>query len=177
MLILRDKKMKMRLIKLSPELLIELLQGTAFNSNMPKDCELLDLKYDLFSHEVQAIVRSDSFQDVAETYPIPEFNLSKTPSSNPSVEPAPVAAKPEVKPAPKTPVVSQQKTVSKMEDEFSPEQRRLLVFTQKDDCVIVKPAQFLKAEWADINDVVKSIGGKWVKGDIISYWEIPLTQT
>ncbi len=33
---------------------------------------------------------------------------------------------------------------------------------------------FLKAEWDDINEVVRSLGGKWVKGDIISYWEIPL---
>jgi len=40
--------------------------------------------------------------------------------------------------------------------------------------VIVKPTLFLKEEWNDINDVVKSLGGKWVKGDIINYWEIPL---
>jgi hypothetical protein len=33
---------------------------------------------------------------------------------------------------------------------------------------------FLKTEWDDINEVVRSLGGKWVKGDIISYWEIPL---
>jgi hypothetical protein len=39
---------------------------------------------------------------------------------------------------------------------------------------VVKPVQFLKAEWDDINDVVRGLGGKWVKGDIISYWEIPL---
>jgi hypothetical protein len=32
----------------------------------------------------------------------------------------------------------------------------------------------LKAEWNEINDVVKSLGGKWVKGDIVSYWAIPL---
>jgi hypothetical protein len=38
---------------------------------------------------------------------------------------------------------------------------------------VVKPVQFLKAEWEDINEVVRSLGGKWVKGDIISYWEIP----
>jgi hypothetical protein len=41
---------------------------------------------------------------------------------------------------------------------------------------VVKPIQFLKAEWEDINEVVRSLGGKWVKGDIISYWEIPLQQ-
>ena len=39
---------------------------------------------------------------------------------------------------------------------------------------MVKPVMFLKAEWEDINEVVRSLGGKWVKGDIISYWEIPL---
>jgi hypothetical protein len=170
--------MKMRLIKLSPELLIELLQGKSFSSNLPKDSELLDLKYDLFSHEVVAIVRSDSFEDLAESYPIPELNLTQKPSAKPTAaSAAQVAAKPEVKPAPKPQIASQQKTVSKMEDEFSQDQRKLLNFVQKDDCVIVKPAQFLKTEWADINDVVKSLGGKWVKGDIISYWEIPLVPT
>ena len=68
------------------------------------------------------------------------------------------------------------KTALKMENEFSPEQRKVLSFTVKGDVVIVKPIQFLKEEWEDINEVVRSIGGKWVKGDIISYWEIPLQQ-
>ena len=44
---------------------------------------------------------------------------------------------------------------SKMENEFSPEQRKLLSFTVKEDCVVVKPVMFLKAEWDDINEVVK----------------------
>jgi hypothetical protein len=63
---------------------------------------------------------------------------------------------------------------AKMENEFSPEQQKLLSFTVKADCVVVKPVSFLKAEWDDINETVRSLGGKWVKGDIISYWEIPL---
>jgi len=61
-----------------------------------------------------------------------------------------------------------------MENEFTPDQRKLLSFTVKEDAVVVKPVVFLKAEWDDINDVVRGIGGRWVKGDIISYWEIPL---
>jgi hypothetical protein len=61
-----------------------------------------------------------------------------------------------------------------MEEEFSMEQRKLLSFTVEGNYVIVKPAKFLKAEWDDINEVVRSVGGRWVKGDIISYWEIPL---
>lgn len=53
----------MRMIKLSPEFFIELLQGkvSSFGSNVPGDAELLDLKYDLFSKQVLALVRSDSF--------------------------------------------------------------------------------------------------------------------
>jgi hypothetical protein len=47
-------------------------------------------------------------------------------------------------------------------------------FTLEGDCVLVKPTQFLKTEWDDINEVVRGIGGKWVKGDIISYWAIPI---
>lgn len=66
--------------------------------------------------------------------------------------------------------------ISKIENEFSPDQRKLLSFKVEGEYVIVKPIQFLKAEWEDINEVVRSIGGKWVKGDIISYWAIPLQQ-
>ena len=50
----------MRIIKLTPEFLIETLQGKAasFTSNLPDDIELLDIKYDLFSKQVYAIVRA-----------------------------------------------------------------------------------------------------------------------
>jgi hypothetical protein len=171
--------MKIRIVKLTPELLIELLQGKplSFSSSLPSDTELLDLKFDLFSKQVLAIVRSDSFEDVAESYPIPEFNLTKTgeaqdaqkPVGNVRVKPE---SKPEAKPA-NVKLIQPSKTAMKMENEFSPEQRKLLSFTVKGDCVMVKPTQFLKAEWEDINEVVRSLGGKWVKGDIISYWEIP----
>jgi hypothetical protein len=64
-----------------------------------------------------------------------------------------------------------------MEEEFTPEQRKLLSFKVEGDFVIVKPIQYLKAEWNELNEVVRSLGGKWVKGDIISYWEIPLQQS
>jgi hypothetical protein len=59
------------------------------------------------------------------------------------------------------------------EDEFTKEQRKLRKFTSNGDFIIVKPVQFLKTEWEDINDTVKSIGGKWVKGGTIDYWAIP----
>ena len=172
--------MKMRIIKLSPECLIELLQGKASSlaSNLPSDTELLDLKLDLFSKQVLAIVRSDSFEDIADSYPIPEFNLTKTGESKTAAKPTgtvKLESKPEVKPA-NVKLIQPSKTTMKMENEFSPEQRKLLSFTVKGDCVVVKPIQFLKAEWEDINEVVRSLGGKWVKGDIISYWEVPAQQ-
>jgi hypothetical protein len=59
------------------------------------------------------------------------------------------------------------------EDEFTKEQRKVLKFVSDGNFVIVKPIQFLKTEWEDINDTVKSIGGKWVKGGTIDYWAIP----
>jgi hypothetical protein len=97
----------------------------------------------------------------------------------PEPKPAPAAVlKPEPKPAPlfrtEPPKKPQNLYSSKVEDEFSPDQRRLLSVKVEGDCVVVKPTQFLKAEWDDINDVVKSLGGKWVKGGIISYWVVPL---
>jgi hypothetical protein len=172
--------MKIRIIKLTPEFLVELLQGKAssFTSNLPSDIELLDLKLDLFSKQVLAIVRSDSFEDIAESFPIPEFNLTKTAGSITAPKPT-ATVKPESKHEPKPTIAKPtqpSKTTIKMENEFSPEQRKLLSFTVKEDYVVVKPIQFLKAEWEDINEVVRSLGGKWVKGDIISYWEIPLQQ-
>jgi len=172
--------MKIRIIKLTPESLIELLQGkrSSFTSNLPKDAELLDLKLDLFSKQVLAIVRSDSFEDITESYLIPEFNLAssgetKTAQKTIGSVAVKLESKSELKPT-NLKLIQPSKTPMKMENEFSPEQRKLLSFSVKGDCVVVKPVQFLKAEWEDINEVVRSLGGKWVKGDIISYWEIPV---
>ncbi len=172
--------MKIRIIKLTPESLAGLLQGKSSTSNLPGDAEILDVKMDLFTKQVSMVVRSESFEDVAEAMPIPEFNLSKQAESKSAPKPA-ATIKPQAIPVPelksnvaKLPQPQPSRMASKMENEFSPEQRKLLSFTVKEDCVVVKPVMFLKAEWEDINEVVRSLGGKWVKGDIISYWEIPL---
>jgi len=161
--------MKLRIIKLTPEQLVGLLQGkpSVLASTLPSDTELLDVKVDLFEKQVSMVVRSDSFSDVAESAQIPELEVTKT-------LPQPtVALLPQAKPIVAKPVQPSERAF-KMENEFSPEQRKLLSFTVKGDVVVVKPIQFLKAEWEDINEVVRSLGGKWVKGDIISYWEIPV---
>ena len=168
--------MKMRMIKLKPEFLIGTMQGKAasFASNLPDDVELLDLKYGLFSQQVIAILRSDSFDDVAESYPIPEFNVTYVAKAN--AESKPATFKPEVKPV-EAAQAQRSYGISAVEEEFNPEQRELLNFTIDGDCVIVKPIQYLKAEWNEINDVVKSLGGKWVKGGLSSYWAIPVQQS
>ncbi len=140
-------------------------------TNLPEDTQLLDMKFDLLTNQILAVVRSDSFDDIPETYPIPEFKLAYSTGSKPEIQPTIIGKTSSARPQPE-----QAKTThppSKMEQEFTPEQRRLLSFKTEGDRVIVKPTQFLKAEWEDINEVVKSLGGKWVKGDIISYWEIP----
>jgi hypothetical protein len=186
---LRVKTVKMRTIKLSSRVLLEKLQGkpSAQTLNIPNDAELLDIKYDLFSGQVIAAVRSEAFEDIPETYPIPELAVAApgaTTRSAPSVsvqktkskstliseaEPM-VLKKTFVSPKPKS-------NTGLMEEEFSMEQRKVLSFSLDGDFVVVKPVKFLKAEWDDINEVVRSIGGRWVKGDIISYWEIPLPKT
>ncbi len=175
--------MKIRILKLTPESLTGLLQGkpSVFTTNLPIDAEILDIKMDLFTKQVSMVIRSECFEDVAEAMPIPEFELAKTADSKIPPKPAVVLTRPQVMQVPepksnvaKLPQMQPNRMASKMENEFSPEQRKLLSFTVKEDCVVVKPVMFLKAEWDDINEVVKGIGGKWVKGDIISYWEIPL---
>jgi hypothetical protein len=176
--------MKIRIIKLTPESLAILLQGkpAGFASSLPVDTEILDVKMDLFTKQISMVVRSESFEDIAEAIPIPEFTLIKSFESKTVPKPAVAPLKPQVTPATpelksmiaKLPQPQPSRMASKMENEFSPEQRKLLSFTVKEDCVIAKPVVFLKAEWEDINEVVRSLSGKWVKGDIISYWEIPL---
>jgi hypothetical protein len=178
--ILSDEDMKIRMIKLNPEFLMQALQRKAetLASNLPSDVELLDIKFDLFSGEVLAVVRSSSFEDIADAYPIPEFKVAYAKSVKREVQPAKnVVLKPKpavvAKPAEK-PRVQADQDVRGVEEEFSPEQRELLSFTVDGDYVVIKPIEYLKAEWSEINDVVKSLGGRWVKGDIISYWEVPL---
>jgi hypothetical protein len=186
--------MKIRMIKLGPEFLIKALRGrtNSFATNLPEDAELLGIKYDLFSNQVLAIIRSDSFKDTVEsglveeftvTY-APEFGVVYAPGSrelqpkvNSKIQPLPaINSKPESQ-STKEMRILQNPDINEVEVEFSPEQRKLLNFTAKDENVIVKPTQFLKTEWDDINDVAKSLGGKWVKGDIISYWAIPIRQS
>ena len=169
--------MKMRMIKLNPEFLMEALRGksASFTSNLPDNVELLDVKYDLFSKQILAIVRSDSFEDIAESYPIPEFNVTYATSAKTVSQPA-TMTKPEPVPIVKTQPRPKRDT-SMMEEEFTPEQRKLLSFKVEGDFVIVKPIQYLKAEWNELNEVVRSLSGRWVKGNIISYWEIPLQQS
>ncbi len=179
--------MKMRIIKLTPEFLMERLQGKAssLTTNLPSDVELLDLKLDLFANQVLAIVKSDSFKDVSEGYPIPEFVVTYSASLKTAPQPA-ASVKPEVNSsatfkaepvAVKRVQDSPRNNTSMMEEEFSKEQRKLLSFSVDGDYVVIKPIKFLKAEWDDINEVVRGLGGRWVKGDIISYWEIPLQQS
>jgi hypothetical protein len=186
--------MKIRIIKLGPEFLIKALRGrtNSFATNLPDDAELLGIKYDLFSNQVLAIIRSDSFKDTVEsglveeftvTY-APEFDVVYAPGSrqlqpmvNSKIQPLPaINSKPESQ-STKEMRILQNPDISEVEKEFSPEQRNLLTFTVKDENVLVKPTQFLKTDWDDINDVAKSLGGKWVKGDIISYWAIPIRQS
>jgi hypothetical protein len=179
------ENMKMRTLKLIPKFLVEALQGKAasFITNLPEDAQLLDLKFDLCTNQVFVVIRSDDFDDIAELYPIPELKLvySETPKtekkptlvSKPDESKPAAVAKPQAEPAKKVSTQTRP-TTNAVEQEFTPEQRKLLSFKMEDDCVVVKPTQFLKSGWDDINAVVKSLGGKWVKGDIISYWEIPL---
>ena len=166
--------MKMRMIKLDPDFLMQTLQGKnePFTSSLPSDIELLDIKYDLFSRQISAVIRSDSFENVADTLPIPELKVTYTKSAKAESKPA-TNTKVETMPAEKA-FVQKSQDIRGVEEEFSPEQRELLSFTVDGDYIVVKPIQYLKAEWSEINTVVKSIGGRWVKGDIISYWEIPI---
>ncbi|MCJ7713000.1 hypothetical protein MUO66_00875 [Candidatus Bathyarchaeota archaeon] len=166
--------MKMRILKLDPTLFVEMLRGTKKSniSNLPNNLELIDIKFDLFSDQIQVVVRSDDFEDVADSYPIPNFKIS-TSVSPPVISRSLVASKPDSK-VTKKPDVNTNKVINAYQKEFNPDQLELLSFTIRGDYLIVKPVQYLKNEWNEINEVVKNIGGEWIKGSIISYWKIPI---
>jgi hypothetical protein len=184
---------KIRVIKLRPEFFIKMLRGktNSYASNLPNDTELLAIKYDLFSNQICAIIRSNSFKDIAESHPIEELNVAYTPEFDVvytpgSREPSP-NTKPETRFVPRGSAMIRPKPEEEIqtgpsadtintEAEFTPEQRKLLDFSVKGENVTVKPIRFLKDEWGDINDTVRSLGGRWVKGETESYWLIPIRQ-
>jgi hypothetical protein len=177
--------MKIRMIKLGPEFLMKAIRGrtNSYAANLPDDAELLGIKYDLFSNQVFAIIRSDRFSDTAESGPIEEYNVTYSPEFDLAIATKSKEHQPKMNCKNKPQSLSgkekeimliQNPDIADVEQEFTADQRKLLTFAVKGDNVIVKPIQFLKMEWDDINDIAKSLGGKWVKGDIISYWEIPI---
>ena len=166
--------MKMRLIKIDKENFLQLLQGKSQSviSNFPGDAELIKVDYDLFSGKISIIIRSNTFNDLKGSVSIPEFSkkfaqIEKRSNSNFDVSKNKIETKIDKKKAVNRELIAYKK-------EFSTEQRELLRFSIEEDYLIVKPATFLKKEWSEINEVVKNIGGEWIKGSIISYWKIPL---
>lgn len=164
--------MKLRILKLTPDFLIKLMQGKDQSkfSNLPNKVELIDIKYDLLSGKVLVVVRSDDFEDIKDSYPIPEFNLSYNETKNDGKL---ISPKPKIKLLKKS-ETKVGKDIRSYQNEFSLQQRKLLSFKIEDGYLIVKPIKYLKKEWNEINEVVKNIGGEWIKGSIISYWKIPL---
>jgi hypothetical protein len=178
--------MKMRTVKFSPQFLIERLQGKPLAEafDLPSDAELLGIRYDVFSNKVEAVIRSESFEDAKDAYSAPELPVTEIQTGNKAVVQQELIQKPQIQTIPppiklEAPVVNKvqvqpKRSNSIMEEEFSDEQRKILKFSIDGNFLIATPVRFLKDEWEDINEVAQSIGGRWVKGDIISYWEIPL---
>ena len=172
--------MKMRLLKLEPSFLLKILNGKkeSLISNLPNDVELINIKYDLFSGKVLVVIRSDTFENVEDSYPIPEFKpkYSQSEKYSQSVKktPTPMHVPKIVVKETRQLKADVNQDVLAYRKEFSPEQRELLRFKIEGDYLIVKPATYLKKEWNEINEVAKNIGGEWIKGSIISYWKIPL---
>jgi len=194
--------MKQKILKITPEELIRSLQGKPTQLNLPQDVELVNIKYNPFTKQVTAVIRSDTFENITENTPNPEFTPKTqtltptptpdtTPKNTTTTQPTPTIPQKSLiqtlttqnQPQSATSISTGVKTLGTkpetnidtcgFEDEFTKEQRKVLKFTSEGDYVIIKPTQFLKTEWEDINDTVKSIGGKWVKGGTIDYWAIP----
>lgn len=186
--------MKQKIIKFTPEELTWALQNKLTQYGLPLDIELVAIKYDAFKQQVSAVIRSDLFKDTiddTQTLEVSSTNpLPTTVQQLPSQQQEDVVK--EVSQKNSTTIVVQAPFVTSIgagiktlgvkpetnmgtcgfEDEFSREQRRVLKFLSVGDCVCVRPRQFLKTEWGDINDTVRSLGGRWVKG-VIDQWVIP----
>lgn len=170
----------MRILKLKPDNLLDLLRGKKESviSNLPDDIELIKIKYNLFTGTVLLVVRSNTFGDLKNSYPIPEFKPEFSQSTKYTASEKKIPTLIPVSKATVKKTREQKATVNQdilaYQKEFSPEQRELLRFKIEGDYLIVKPATYLKKEWNEINEVAKNIGGEWIKGSIISYWKIPL---
>jgi hypothetical protein len=132
-----DEKMKMRTLKLTSKFLTESIQGKAklFASNLPDDVQLLDIKFDLCSNEVFAVIRSDKFADIAELYPIPEFKITYASTSRTDSTASNLKSgyKTDTRTIPETQQDTKRQeqlaqSTNNIENEFSPEQRQLLSF-------------------------------------------------
>jgi hypothetical protein len=53
----------------------------------------------------------------------------------------------------------------------------LLNIEEKDEVIIISPKKFLGDQWSTINEVIRNMGGVWIREGRDSRWEIKKEQT
>jgi hypothetical protein len=156
--------MKIKEFKIKPESLIALLrQDPILGANLPKDTELIDLKFDLLSNQAVVIVRSDLFTHKDKG----EIELS-------SLKEESIALK---TPAGLQCTSQHKSTPCKIADTIKRELSQyseVLNFSMRANCVIAEPNRTLEDKWVEIDKLVQDMGGRWINDKVSSYWEIPV---
>jgi hypothetical protein len=156
--------MKVKALKLTPELFKKfLLQEPTLSENLPKDIELVDLKLDLLSNQIIAVLRSDQFSNDAsdlvnkkEPLPPKETSANKTNTQCTSIH-----------------KLSPCKIAESIKKEFS-QYHRVLNFSINGKYIIATPTHDVGSQWGKIDKLVKEFGGKWIESQTTSFWEMPI---
>jgi len=154
--------MNVRALKIKSEVLIELLRREpSLSPSLPMDSELLDIKFDLLSQEVLAIV-SSSLIDNNDSYTTLEKPELASPAKDEEMQCKSIAK------------LTPCKIAEKLQNELTSKYGKILSFSVKSNNLIACPIYPLSVEWKEINAFVENYGGRWVKGEFTSYWEIPI---
>jgi hypothetical protein len=156
--------MKLKALKFTPELFTKLLlQEPSLSGNLPKDIELIELKLDLLSNQIIAVVRSDQFGNdasdlVNEQEPLPPRGSSANKTSKQCTSVHKLTAC---------------KIADNIKQEFS-RYHHMLNFSINGKYIIPTPANDLGNDWGEIDKLVKEFGGKWIDSQTPSFWEMPI---
>jgi hypothetical protein len=151
--------MSIKQLRLPSELIIQsIINDSSLGANISLGAKLIDLKFDLLSNQVLATILSD-----------PTAPPKKYP---PPTDEQGLVSEDEMK-CSSLAKLTPCKIAERIQKELSTYSDKLQL-TVKSKFIIAKPTGALSSEWEEINNLVTDIGGKWVKGENSSYWEIPI---
>ena len=151
--------MSIKQLKISSNSVLQLILKDNSLSSDTVDTRLLDLKYDLLSDTVLATILID--HKVGQEIVNPDKKVAEEKSSEDEMSCNSIAK------------LTPCKIVDRIQKELS-KYNNLLDFTIKQKSVIVKPKPLLVDDQNEVDNLIASLGGRWVESEENSYWEIPI---